>query len=200
MYLIKVEMDRRSAIPLLADCQQMHRFVTSLFGVDRKTAQVLYRTNLAHDRLYIYLYANMQAVSVPENCVLQQRDMTSWLNGMSEGDVLSFELVASPSKKIGDRDRKNSQRRILREPILRQAWMEHRAELSGFELLRCDEVEQIHITGKHREHNGGTMYHDAYRYCGVLRIVDATAFRQAMQSGIGPGRAYGFGMLMVKPL
>ena len=44
------------------------------------------------------------------------------------------------------------------------------------------------------------MYHDAYHYQGTLQITDAAAFRRAMQGGIGSGRAYGFGMLMVKRL
>ena len=44
------------------------------------------------------------------------------------------------------------------------------------------------------------MYHDAYHYQGVLQSIDADAFRQALKKGIGSGRSYGFGMMMVKRL
>ena len=47
---------------------------------------------------------------------------------------------------------------------------------------------------------GGVMHHDAYHYQGVLQITDAEAFRKALQQGIGSGKAYGFGMMMVKRL
>ena len=198
MYLIKIEMDRRNTRHLLADCQQMHRFVTSLFGTDRQSSQILYRTNPLRDRLCIYLYAQGPAEQVPEYCDVQQRDVTAWLEGMDEGQLWSFDLIAAPTKKVGAEGRKNSCRRILRDPAERQEWLVRKAEQSGFALLHAEELEQIHISGSHRQDSGGMMYHDAYHYRGTLQITDAAVFRRTMQSGIGSGRAYGFGMLMVK--
>lgn len=198
MYLIKVEMDRRNARPLMADCQQMHRFVTGLFGTDRQTSQILYRTNLVQNRLCIYLYAQKGVEYIPEQCNIQQRDITPWLDGMAAGQLWSFDLIASPSKKVGSEGRKNAQRRILRDPGDRQVWLERKAEQSGFEMVHVEELEQIHVSGRHASDNGGVMYHDAYHYQGVLRITDADAFRNALQCGIGVCKAYGFGMMMVK--
>lgn len=200
MYLIKVEMDRREARGLLADCQQMHRFVTGFFGTDRQSSQILYRTNLVQNKLAIYLYAQTQAEHIPENCHVQQRDITSWLDSMEVGQIWNFDLIACPSKKVATEGQKNSRRRILREPGERQAWLERKAEQNGFSILRAQEQEQIHVSGKHENNRGGVMYHDAYHYQGVLQITDAEAFRKALQQGIGPGKAYGFGMMMVKRL
>lgn len=198
MYLIKVEMDRREARHLLADCQQMHRTITGLFGTDRKTSQILYRINAAGNRLHIYLYAQNPVTAFPERFDIQQRDITPWLDSMGTGQIWSFDLIAAPSKKVGAEGRKNSRRRILREPAERQAWLERKAEQSGFMILHAVEQEQIHVSGKHGAENGGAMYHDAYHYQGTLRITDAEAFRRALQTGIGSGKAYGFGMMMVK--
>lgn len=200
MYLIKVEMDRRDARHLLADCQQMHRMITGLFGTDRQSSQILYRTQLAQNRLKVYLYAQNPAVDPDGKYDIQQRDVTSWLDGMAAGQLWSFDLVASPSKKVGAEGQKNSRRRILREPAERQNWLERKAEQSGFAILHVEELEQIHVSGRHHADKGGTMYHDAYHYQGTLQITNADAFRSALQNGIGSGKAYGFGMMMVKRL
>lgn len=200
MYLIRIEMDRRDARDLLADCQQMHRFVTGFFDTDRSSNQVLYRTNLVQNRLYLYLYAQGPAVRVPDNCEVQQRDVTAWMEAMEAGQVWSFDLIASPSKKVAAEGKKNSRRRILRQPRERQEWLERKAEQNGFAIVQAQELEQLHVSGRHHADRGGAMYHDAYHYRGILRITDAPAFRKALQAGIGSGKAYGFGMMTVKRL
>ena len=116
------------------------------------------------------------------------------------GQLWSFDLIAAPTKKVGAEGKKNSQRRILRTPGERQEWLERQAEQNGFAILQAQELEQLHICGRHKADKGGVMYHDAYHYQGILQITDGEAFRRAMQTGIGSGKAYGFGMMMVKRL
>ena len=200
MYLIKVELDRREARGLLADCQQMHRFITGFFGTDRQSGQILYRTNLIQNKLCIYLYAQSPAEHIPDNCQVQQRDITAWLDSMEEGHLWSFDLIAAPTKKVVCDGKKNSQRRILRQPQERREWLERKAQQNGFAIIQVQEQEQIHVSGRHKTDKGGMMYHDAYHYQGILQITDAGAFRKALQIGIGSGKSYGFGMMMVKRL
>ena len=38
---------------------------------------------------------------------------------------------------------------------------------------------------------------DSWCYTGLLQIVDAEAFRKTLCQGIGPGKAYGLGMLVL---
>lgn len=199
MFLSKVEIDRfrpevRSA---LADCQQMHRLVTGMFGKDRESAQALYRTNIVGNKLNIYIYSHCSAVRLP-SCDIQQRDITSWLNQMKENQVWSFDLIAAPTKKVSVDGKKNSQRRILKSPEERKSWLDRKAEQFGFQILYCQEQEQVHVNGKHNPESGGKMYHDGYRYQGTLRITNVTEFRKALELGIGPSKAYGFGMMMLK--
>lgn len=200
MYLIRIELDRRDARGLLSDCQQMHRFVTGFFGTDRRSGQILYRTNLVQNKLCIYLYAEHPAERIPDNCCVQQRDVASWLSSMETGQLWSFDLIASPTKKVASEGKKNSQRRILRQPQERQEWLERKAEQSGFAIVQVQEQEQLHVSGRHHANRGGVMYHDAYHYQGVLQITDSERFQRALQTGIGSGKAYGFGMMMVKRL
>ena len=103
-------------------------------------------------------------------------------------------MIACPSKKVAAEGQKNSRRRILREPSERQAWLERKAEQNGFVILQSQEQEQAHVSGRHGANQGGTMHHDAQHYQGILQITDVEAFRKALQLGIGPGKAYGFGM------
>ena len=200
MYLIKVELDRRDARGLLADCQQMHRFITGFFGTDRQSGQILYRTNLVQNKLCIYIYAQSPAEHIPDNCEVQQRNVTSWLESMEIGQLWSFDLIAAPTKKVALEGKKNSKRRILRQPQERQEWLERKAAQNGFSIIQTQEQEQLHVSGKHKADTGGVMYHDAYHYQGILQITDTDAFRKALETGIGSGKPYGFGMMMVKRL
>lgn len=200
MHLIRLEMDQRSPLTrrLLSDCQQMHCFLMRLFGSDRASAQVLYRTHMSAGCLRIYVYAKEALQTTPEGCRVVQKDISIYLDGLRAGQSLSFDLVAAPTVKISETGVKNSRRRILREPEERKSWLNRKAEQNGFTILSLTEQEQIHVSGKHCADRGGAMYHDAYHYQGTLIIEDVTAFRKAMQEGIGSGKAYGFGMLMVK--
>ena len=199
MYLIKVSVHMRDAYRLLADCQKMHQFVTSLFDTDRSTSQVLYRTKADGEFLHIYIYANRPADTSRCKHKIEQKEITAWLNAMETGQYLGFDLVASPCKKVLDGG-KNSKRKILRTEQERQAWLSKKAEASGFTIVQATEQSAISTAGKHPSENGGKMHHNAYHYQGVLHITNAELFRRAIQDGIGPGKAYGFGMMMVKPL
>ena len=169
MYLIKAELDWREARGLLADCQQMHRFITGFFGTDRQSGQILYRTNLVQNKLCVYLYSQTPAEHIPNNCELQQRDITSWLDGMEAGQLWSFDLIAAPTKKVGAEGKKNSQRRILRLPRERQEWLERKAEQNGFAILQVQELEQLHICGRHNRNHRHTDSgnHGTSRTCGI---------------------------------
>lgn len=201
MYLIRVEMERK--LPeirrAIADCQKMHTLVTGLFGTARQDSQILYRSTLGRDCLRLYLYASQPVKEPWQNRYdIVQRDITPWLERMEAGQIWNFDLTASPSKKVRAEGKKHSQRRILRQPDERQAWLERKSAQSGFVILQATEVEQLHISGMHSIESGGKMYHDAYHYQGVLQITEADAFRKAPQSGIGSGKAYGFGMMLLK--
>lgn len=201
MYLIRVEMDRHlsEVRRAIADCQKMHTLVTGLFGTARQDSQILYRSALSRDGLRLYLYASQPVKDQwRKQYDIVQRDITPWLEGLEAGQIWNFDLTASPSKKVPAEGKRHSQRRILRQPGERQEWLARKAAQSGFVILQATELEQLHISGTHSMESGGKMYHDAYHYQGVLQITDADAFRRALQIGIGSGKAYGFGMMLLK--
>lgn len=208
MYLSKVEIDRKSqtAREMLSNRQQMHRFVTEMFCKDlatpfveqtRQTSKALYRTFISGNKLNIYIYSHNTIEKAPF-CNVQTRDLSGWLNRMKEGQVWNFDIIASPCKKVQVEGKKNCSRRSLRLPEERQNWLERKAAQFGFEIIDYTECEHVNVVAKHEDERIGETKLYGFHYQGVLRITDADAFRNALEFGIGPGKAYGFGMMMVK--
>ena len=190
------------AAEALGDCQKMHRMVCGFFGARRQEENILYRVHVLRGSIQIYLYSDHPLESLPETVQLAgQRDLTQWLDSMTAGDSLGFDLLACPSKKVYQAEQnKNSRRQLLRELQERLDWLQRKAEQNGFRLLNVQELEQSHNYGRHSAEKGGTLHLDAYHYQGILSITDAELFRKAIRTGIGPEKAYGLGMLMVKKL
>ena len=202
MLLTKIELSpqRREIQRALGDCQQLHRIVMGLFGSDRKSSGVLYRVREDSHTLAVYLYSNRPVNRerlLPGMRFSGERDMTLWLDAMQDGQVWRFDLLASPTKKVMQDGEKNSQRRILRTLEERCAWLARKGVQNGFHLLNCQELEGSQMIGRHSPSRGGRMYLDQYHYQGALQITDANQFRNAVREGIGPGKSYGLGMLLL---
>lgn len=204
MYLTKLELPlaSRQTADALANAQAMHRLVTSLFAASRETAKILYRVRVLNGVVQIYLYSSVPHQALPAGVQLVgQRDLTDWVSAMQEGQVWKFDLVAMPSKKVYQPQRHaNSRRRVLRSAQERMTWLQRKADQNGFCLLQAEELEQSHSRGMHSKDKGGWMYWDAYHYQGKLQVTDAELFRRAITEGIGPGKAYGLGMILLQRL
>ena len=103
-----------------------------------------------------------------------------------------------PFKKSAAAPGENNRRRVLRRREDRLAWLARKAEQNGFELIEVEEARGEKLSAAHAEDRGGRLYLDLYRYSGFLRIRDLSKFRSALRSGIGPGKAYGLGMLLLR--
>ena len=204
MYLTRINMPvaDRGVQRALGDCQQMHRLITGLFDTSRADSQVLYRMNCGSGVCRVYIYSAVPVKRerlLPNMELAGERDVTPWLDGLGEGQAWNFDLLAWPSKKVSAVGAKNSQRRVLRTEAERLAWLARKAEQNGFEMLNVREFESAQQPGRHSEEHGGRLYVDSYHYQGKLLVTDAARFRAAVRSGIGPGKAYGLGMLLLKP-
>ena len=137
---------------------------------------------------------------------------------LEEGLTLTFRLRANPTRKIDTRTgpdgrRRNGKRVELRKEEDQIAWMKRKAELSGFRVLsvRVDAnvpnlraIPQSKETGWRQavQREGGTteknrLTFGSVLFEGELIITDADLFRQALENGIGSGKAYGFGLLSI---
>lgn len=202
MILTKIKLKIQSAKTqkMLSDCQYMHRIVTNLFGTDRKSSHILYRLRLERGLTALYLYSSQPINKerlLPEMTLEGERDLSDWIRRLKTGTVKRFDILVQPTKKVPSESGKNSQRRILREPEERMNWLVRKAAASGFEIHQCTEIEQISQFGKHIDSQGGTMHLSGYQYQGILQVTDEALFQQTFEEGIGAGKAYGFGMLLL---
>lgn len=203
MYLSKIEMSlsESSVRTALRDAQKMHRLVAGLYQMPRQEAELVYRVHVQGQRVALYMYAGLpidRSRILPGMLLVGERELSDWLSAMQEGQVWGFDLLTMPFKKVPDGENRNSRRRVLRTQEERLAWLNRKAEQNGFAMLEVQESVGEKESAVHPAEKGGKLYLDSYRYSGILRITNEEHFRLALRRGIGPGKAYGLGMLLLK--
>jgi CRISPR system Cascade subunit CasE len=120
---------------------------------------------------------------------------------------LRFRLVANPIRRLSKRslgaDGKPVEKGIgKRVPVPTNRlleWLTGRAEKSGFSI----ETKSVDVSPGYiyinKARSGDGLRLRSVRYDGVLVVTDPAHFREAMLQGIGPGKAFGFGLLSVAP-
>jgi CRISPR system Cascade subunit CasE len=188
-------------------------------GAARSEAGVLYRVESTADGATVLLVQSalppeweklppswLQPASEP-----QVKEITEALGRIDVGSVLRFKLVANPTRKIGTKTgadgRKNNGKRVeLRGEEEWLAWLERKAGQSGFRLRAVRAAAHVpdvrtgrdlRATGLKKGPDGSSS---RLTFCGVafegrLEVVDASLFQAGLRAGIGPGKAYGYGLL-----
>lgn len=117
-----------------------------------------------------------------------------------------FSLRANPTKKLtpkGPDGKKQGQgkRVAVRDFGELAHWMQRKAAAAGCSIapgtLRIAERGLSHFT-KEKERLFGML--NIIEFDGVLRVKDGAALRTAFQNGIGSGKAFGCGLLVLQPL
>jgi len=109
---------------------------------------------------------------------------------LHDGDFVGFELRAACGSKTKGRHNYFP----LRDWRSRHEWLRRKSEGRGFEVLTVT----VTATRARIEKAGRTFFMDRSDFTGVLRVTDAEAFAETLRSGIGgPGKAFGYGMLLV---
>jgi CRISPR system Cascade subunit CasE len=152
------------------------------------------------------------------------KDVSVFYQSLHDGQVLYFRLRANPTKriqkaKVGDVELEGKRVGLLREEeqvdwLMRKGREREKGTPGGFELLvhqvegesgEVSVVPRVSITreGKisaRRKDGVQKTTHLAVRFDGLLRIIDADVFRETLARGIGPGKAFGFGLLSIVPI
>lgn len=201
MYLSKLVLDSRDvyAKQCMRDCQKMHRSVMSIFHCKRKEGGVLYRFN--PDQFSVYVLSRIapdpsniaKGMKFCGSCSLDKAELQ-----MGQASRFSFDLIASPCKKVTMENQKNSKRKFLETAEERFAWLQRKGDQNGFHIIDVGEEILPAISGKHDERDGGTFYCASVRFYGVLEVTDKEKFYHAYCNGIGSGKAYGQGMLLLR--
>lgn len=126
-----------------------------------------------------------------------------------------FSLVANPTRKVKSNARGELLKNSRRVPILHRedregedggirpgliSWLIRQGERHGFRLPEPDNVKTVPGPRRWFVKKGVSGLHAAIEFQGVLEVTDSEAFARAFASGVGPARAFGFGMLCLVPL
>lgn len=121
---------------------------------------------------------------------------------LRSGQLLRFRLRANVTKKVDTKSGPNGERRNGRRvPLHREeeqiAWLARVAKRFGFVPQQVI-ISATGVEERVRSHQGNMTFQGVL-FEGVLQVSDPTLFRAALESGIGPGKAYGFGLLSIAP-
>ena len=200
MYLSKINLDIRhpSVRQALRDANDMHRNLMAGFDSARAKGHILFRVFSHRDQMYL-LVASDEKPDIPtlatrgfHTGAALIRDVTPLKQAFIPGRCFRFELLASPCKKV-EGEGKNSRRFFLDTVEARADWLRRKGAQGGFQILQVDEIgNRVDICGRRC---GVEIKNSGVIFSGFLRISDSEAFWQSYSAGIGPGKAYGMGML-----
>lgn len=225
VYLSELNLDplRREAIRVLGDTYALHRALLRAFpdAPDGGNGRILFRaeTDKGHARLLV------QSVKQPEwtslsGIFINVRGPKVWEPTFITGQILRFRLRANMTfKQKSDSNPKNGTRHAWRTREEQAAWLTRKGKQHGFVLVPipsgdpwfdpfADEPEaraEVRLitlparTGCKSSLGSRPLVHAGIDCDGLLQVTDPTLFTQAVIAGVGPAKAFGFGLLSVAP-
>lgn len=133
---------------------------------------------------------------------------------ITDGTRLVFRLRANPTKRLSDRTPGRADPLVgKRVALLREdeqlAWLARQGERHGFRLLtteRSPEVPEARAAVQTTTHGQRPTQGEsapmrlsfgAVLFSGRLEVTEAASFRKTLATGIGSGKAFGFGLLSI---
>ncbi|MFO0567351.1 MAG: type I-E CRISPR-associated protein Cas6/Cse3/CasE [Polyangiaceae bacterium] len=205
----------------LADTQRMHERLMSLFrNVDAPTARsalsVLYRleTREAEGATRVLLQSQEppELQALPPGFRDPSRGSPSTRLDRLLADLVGtyrFKLHANTTRKIDTKTRpdgtkSNGSRVPLRREEDRLAWIQRQSSRHGFSVANGAgaslALRVSPIQARHGRRGSGTVVHEGTAFEGILIVTNGAQLREAVLRGVGPGKAYGFGLLSLAPV
>ncbi len=199
MYLSRLILNprNRQVRSELACPYEMHRTLAHAFAEDYADDRVLYRVDVeCRTGVPTVLVQSLTepdwSVLPDDRYLLEPADSKSFALGLSEGQLLSFRLRANPVK----RENQSRQRQGLLQEEDQREWFDRQGERCGFQVVRCHVIPEG-LQEFMRRSNGDerkvTLL--SVRFEGLLQVTDPDALSGAVSDGIGPAKAFGFGLL-----
>lgn len=197
MYLTQLNLKRldRSAIKALADIYRLHQTVMKGFTAYREAERVLYRVEPEERNGLVSIL--VQSPQEPDWRLLTEENrgivsvrVKEFSPRFREGQRFTFRLRANPTVT-----RDGKRRGLVRDESLLE-WLEKKQERLGVRFCGMEAIDEGYINGSKIK---GDKLHQlslkTARFEGVLEIADIQAFTTVFNTGIGPAKAFGCGLL-----
>lgn len=199
MYLSKVLVKG----PACRNRYEIHRLLWKLFPEDAEANRdFLFRVEQSDYSCAEILMQSNRRPEVPSNAA-RILACKPYQPVFVQGQRLAFLLMANPIKMINDESgRRNADGEIKksRVPLIREddqrTWIERKlGAAASIETLVIDPVSSIKFR-KVKEDRAGKI--QPVRFQGILRVEDAETMTALLQNGIGPAKAFGCGLMLVR--
>lgn len=214
MHLTQFEINpaRRGAQKLLGSPQAMHAAVLAGFaGDDVDRGRVLWRVDAGPRHTYLYVSSAarpdlthlVEQAGWPTTSTWSTGDLGALLDNLAVGQNWGFRLTANPTRstRIGDRQRSQRVGCVTAEQQLE--WFLTRAAGWGIWVPEVDGQPSVAVNGRGTRsfrRQGARVTLVVATFDGRLQVTDPDCLRTAMVDGIGPGKAYGCGLLTLAPV
>ena len=189
----------------LSNEQNVHRMVCHMFsgseGTKRENEHLLYRkVSPSGSILYIQSDNEVDKCNVEKlgYRIVQQLNLNSLINtSVENGSYVLLNAKWAPTKTV------NGKKISIIDGDERIQWVKRKAEEAGFEIHDLNETGTDHIRFDHNLkyfNRNKAAYINAFTYHMFAKVTDVEKFCNAIQNGVGRGRAYGCGMTLFKPV
>jgi CRISPR system Cascade subunit CasE len=127
---------------------------------------------------------------------------------VSKGERFRFRLVANPTRKCSKNSKDSKGNPVdarwvgKRVPVpydRLKEWLDGKGKESGFKVDSAV-VQSGYIYVDKRDGKLDSKRLLSVRFEGILTVIDPEHFRQTLLAGIGPAKAFGFGLLSIAPV
>jgi len=224
LHLTRIEIDYETAWKVgLRDPYTWHQWAWAAFP-GRPDADRDFLTRLDDTgEGFRFLIQSPTEPTKPSNCPDPAWETKVIPESFFEHDQFRFSLLANPTKKVRTNAKGERLENSRRVPVywdpekksdpsaridVRAAlvdWLQRRGEQHGFRfehehLETVPRPRQVFTKKSGTDDQRHTGIHAATEFVGNLAVSDREKFREAVATGIGPAKAFGFGMLCLAPL
>jgi len=217
MYLSRLTLldhpDLGALLARLGDAYREHQMLWQLFESDRDaTRDFLYRREVHQGRPRYFLLSHRPPVNdlglwridppkafAPRLQTGQRLAFSLRVNPVISRDGKRHDVVMDYKRNMGWKNMPPTKRPPLQQIICEAGsdWLLQRAERHGFEI----DSKSLRVEGyqQHQSRRGKrTIRFSTLNFTGLLRVTNPEMFTQALETGIGPAKAFGCGLMLIR--